>query len=34
MIRQIAGFFVYRHLGIKWCNIILMKPLGEENKLE
>ena len=25
MLRQIAGFFVYRHLGLAGCNIVLMK---------
>ena len=23
--RQVAGFFVYRHLGLAWCNIGYMK---------
>ena len=32
--RLVDGFFVYRHLGLQGCNIVLMKRIYQNQQLD
>ena len=34
IVHPVSGFFVYRHLGLVGCNIVLMKRIYQNQQLE